>query len=352
MGIKIGMSRAYDVARVDLDQATQGRRSMNRLLALVLTLTIAAVPWPAAAAQPEQGVVRNFGPDLATPDCHNPEGIAVDPSGNLYAAGLSGKVCVVSPRGALIRVIPIAPGPAGVTNLLGELFEPGQGLYLTDIADFAAGGARGRLLKLDPATETVTVLADGFLAPNAIAQDRHRSLYVSDSFAGTIYKVDPSGGGKTPWASDPKLTTAGSPPFGANGVAFDRNERFLYVANTGDSTILRIPVNADGTAGTVEVFAAGATLADPALLHGADGIAFDVRGQLWVCANQANEIQVLSPEGALVARYSGTGANAMDFPASLVFHGRTLFVTNLAFGHFGGKLSSLGTPFPGAPLRP
>lgn len=324
---------------------------MNRLLALVLTLTIAAVPWPAVAAQPEQGVVRNFGPDLATADCHNPEGIAVGPSGTLYAAGLSGKVCVVSPRGALIRVIPIAPGPAGVTTLLGELFEPGQGLYLADIADFAAGGARGRLLKLDPVTETVTVLADGFLAPNGIAQDRHRSLYVSDSFAGKIYKVDPSGG-KTEWASDPKLTTAGSPPFGANGVAFDRNERFLYVANTGDSTILRIPVNADGTAGTVEVFAAGATAADPALLRGADGIAFDVRGQLWVCANQANEIQVLSPEGALVARYSGTGADALVFPASLVFHGRTLFVTNLALGQFGGKLSSLDTPFPGAPLRP
>ena len=62
--------------------------------------------------------------------------------------------------------------------------------------------------------------------------------------------------------------------------------------------------------------------------------------------------EIVSREGALVARYSGTGADAMDFPASLVFRGRTLFVTNLAFGHFGGKLSSLGTPFPGAPLRP
>ncbi len=66
---------------------------MNRLLALVVALTIAAAPWPAAAAQPDQGVVRNFGPDLATTDCHNPEGIAdmgfawaawiVDPSRNV-----------------------------------------------------------------------------------------------------------------------------------------------------------------------------------------------------------------------------------------------------------------------------
>ena len=304
----------------------------------------------ALAAQPAQGVVRDFA-NLATADCHNPEGIAVSPTGVLYAAGLSGHICVLT-QDRVTRVISVPPGPAGVTNFLGELFEPSQGLFVVDIADFGAT-ASGRLLRVDPDTGAASTLAGGFLAPNAIAQNRHRTLFVSDSFAGAIYTVEPSGGGKTLWKADPKLSTKGFPPFGANGVAFDRTESFLYVANTGDSSILRIPVNVDGSAGDVVVFAKGATAADPQLLHGADGIMFDVTGQLWVCANQANEIQVLSPSGSLVARYGhNSGDDAMVFPASLVFHERALYVTNLYFGAFGGKLSVLGVPFPGAPLRP
>ncbi|MFN2521530.1 MAG: SMP-30/gluconolactonase/LRE family protein, partial [Candidatus Limnocylindria bacterium] len=263
--------------------------------------------------------------------------VAVAPGGTIFAGGFSGNICVITPDGVVTRIIPVAPGPGGVTNILGVLFEPSQGLYVADIADFGASAA-GRLLLVDPATGSATTLADGFLAPNAIAQDRHKTMYVSDSFAGAIYTVDPNGGGKTLWVQDARLTTTGTPPFGANGLAFDRNQRYLYVSNTGDSTILRIPVERDGSAGAIEVFARGATADDPQLLHGADGIAFDVKGQLWVCANQANEIQVLSPDGTLVARYSGVGADAMDFPASLAFHGKALYITNLAFGHFGGKI--------------
>jgi sugar lactone lactonase YvrE len=328
---------------------------MRRLLTpLVAVLTLVSAQ-PVLAAQAQQGVVRNFA-DLATADCHNPEGIAVAPDGTLFAAGFSGNICVVSPGGKVTRVIRVPPGPAGVTNLLGELFAEDDALYVVDIADFTANGthAFGRALKVNVETGTTRTLADGFLAPNAIAQDEDGALFVSDSFAGAIYKVDPEVGGRTLWKQDVKLATNGFPPFGANGVAFDRGGRFLYVANTGDSAILRIPVNPDGSAGEVQVFAKGATDADPKLLHGADGIAFDVRGQLWVCANQADEIQVLSRSGALVARFSGTGNDALHFPASLVFHKRALYVTNLYFGAPGtnGKLSVLGVPFRGAPLTP
>lgn len=321
---------------------------------LVVVLMLVSAQ-PVIATQPRQGVVRNFA-DLATADCHNPEGIAVAPDGTLFAAGLSGNICVVSPAGKVTRVIRVPAGPAGVTNLLGELFAEDEALYVVDIADFTANGthAFGRVLRVDVETGTTRTLAGGFLAPNAIAQDEDRTLFVSDSFAGAIYKVDPDEGGRTLWKQDVKLSTNGFPPFGANGLAFDRKGRFLYVANTGDSAILRIPVNPDGSAGDVQVFAKGATAADPKLLHGADGIAFDVRGQLWVCANQADEIQVLSPTGSLIARFSGAGGDALHFPASLVFHKRALYVTNLYFGAPGtnGKLSVLGVPFRGAPLAP
>jgi gluconolactonase len=201
-------------------------------------------------------------------------------------------------------------------------------------------------------------VADGFAAPNAIAVDRRGRLYVSDSFAGTITRVAPDGTGKVTWVSDARLTTKGQPPFGANGLAFDAAYAHLYVANTGDSLVLRVPVAADGSAGPLEVFARGADL-DAATgmaqsLHGADGIAFDAAGNLWVCANQANELQVLSPDAELVARYRGSGSGALDFPASLVFRGRTLYLTNLslATGAIHSKLSVMTAPLPGAPLAP
>jgi sugar lactone lactonase YvrE len=312
---------------------------------------------PIVATAEDVGVVENFGPNLLA-TCPNPEGIARDPSGNLYTgqqhAAATVNICVIDRKGQLVREIPVAAGPAGVASLLGMLFTPGQGLYAVDIANTVA--PNGRLLRVDPKSGHVAVVATGFAVPNGIAQDRRGDLFVSDSSAGTITKVKPDGSSSIVWKQDVLLTTKGTPPFGANGVAFDRGEHFLYVANTGDSRVLRIPVEADGSAGPVEIFADGATIdaqqQTTQALHGADGIMFDVKGNLYVCANQANEVQVVDPHARLVARYAGVGADAFDFDASLVFHERTLYVSNLSLTDAGvnSKLSVLHTPFPGQPL--
>jgi sugar lactone lactonase YvrE len=326
---------------------------------LLVVATLAALTLP-ITAEAEVGVLENFGPNPLKA-CINPEGIAIDPTGNLYAASFgNGHICVVNRAGSLVDDFAVAPGPAGGTKLLGELFEPGQGLYVVDFGDGKPGN--GRLLRIDPATHAATVLAVGMQAPNAIAQDRHRNLFVSDSFAGRIYKIPADGTAEVSqnvWIDDARLRTNGSPPFGANGVAFDRNQHFLYVANTGDSKVLRIAVQPDGSAGALTTFADHQTIntqgltSDP--LHGADGIMFDVHQNLYVCANQANEIQVVSPDGTrLVAVYRGSGATALDFPASLVFKGRQLYITNLSLSDAGvnSKLSVVEVPNPGLPLRP
>jgi len=263
-------------------------------------------------------------------------------------------------------VIPVPAGPAGVASLLGELLEPSQGLYVLDFANGSPGN--GRLLRVNVRTHAITVVATGFQAPNGIAQDRHRNLYVSDSFQGAIYKAAPDGSSDRIWFQDPRLMPqGGNPPFGANGVAFDRNQRFLYVATTSDDKIYRIPVLKDGSPGAMQLFASGAvidaTQHTTEALRGADGIAFDVRCNLYVCANSAQyptpgvptgEIQVLNPDAQLIARYDGVGVNDLDFIASLVFKGRNLFVTNLALDTSGtnSKLSVVGVPYPGEPLRP
>lgn len=326
---------------------------MRRAFLAVLALFPLATP-----AAPAGGFLADFGPSLRE-DCPNPEGIAVDPGGFVYASSFAfaptANVCVLDRAGRLVRKIPVNAGADPVAALLGMLFVPGDALYVTDFASGA--GTNGRLLRVDRRGR-VTTVASGFSAPNAIAMDRRGNLYVSDSFAGTITRLRADGSGRVTWAADPALVPdpALQPPFGANGLAFDAAGDFLYVANTNDDTVVRFPVLADGSAGPAQLFARGAEL-DAATgtaraLDGADGIAFDAAGNLWVCANQVNEVQVLSPGGELVARYRGAGSAALDFPASLAFDGTRLFLTNLSLGTGGvsSKLSVLTAPLPGASL--
>jgi sugar lactone lactonase YvrE len=316
---------------------------MRKLVSLTALALVLSMAQPALAA-PEPGSVQNFGPELSA-TCNLPEGIAVDPQGNVYASSLNfgattgpANICVLDRSGALVDVISVAPVSGGVARLLGMLFVPGEGLYVGDV-----GG--GRVLRIDVGTHAATTIASGFGAPNAFARDRAGDLFVSDSFPGTITKIAPDGS-MTVFAYPAQLAPlpGESPPFGANGLAFDRNERFLYVAMTARDQVFRI-ANEGGSLGAIQLFAQGVA---GGALDGADGIAFDVRGNLYVCSNQSDEIAVLSPAGAVIAEYRGTGANAFNSPASLVFSGRSVYVANLALFHGGpNKVSVFTAPYPG-----
>ena len=143
---------------------------MRRLL-LALVLASFVYTQPANAKSPV-GVVRNFGPDLSA-QCNLPEGIAADPRGRIYASSLnfnatsgSANICVLDRDGNIVDLISVAPATSsGVAKLLGMLFVPNEGLYVTDI-----GG--GRVIRVDVRTHAVTAIASGFQAPNAIARDR------------------------------------------------------------------------------------------------------------------------------------------------------------------------------------
>jgi sugar lactone lactonase YvrE len=317
---------------------------MRKLVSLATLALVVTLAHPAAAA-PSAGEVRNFGPELSA-TCNLPEGVAVDPQGNVYASSLNfnatsgpANICVLDRSGALVDLISVAPVPGGVTRLLGMLFVPEEGLYVGDI-----GG--GRVLRIDVDTHAAITLATGFGAPNAFARDHAGNIFVSDSFPGTITKIAPDGA-TTTFAYPVQLAPrpGESPPFGANGLAFDRNERYLYVAETSRDEIYRIAY-ATGALGAIDLFARGT---GTAALDGADGIAFDVRGNLYVCSNQSDEIAVLSPGGDVIAEYRGTGPSAFNSPASIAFKGRTVYVSNLALFHGGpNKVSVFTAPYPGS----
>jgi sugar lactone lactonase YvrE len=322
---------------------------------VVASFLLASTATQAAAAV---GTISTFGPPLAGTSCANPEGLAIDLQGFIYTASdidgaPTGTICVFSAAGALARTISIPAGPTGVAPLIGMLFEEPHTLFVADGAD--GGPGNGRLLRVNTQSNSVTVLASGFNFPNAIAEDLAGNLYVSDSDLGTINRISQTGSDNVVWASSP-LFAKGDIPVGINGLAFDRLSRNLYATNTNDSRVLRIPLLANGNAGAVQIFADGPTIDanqhTTGSLVGPDGLAFDLLGNIYVAAH-IGEIQVLSPSGHLIARFSGTGAATLAFPASVVFKGSQLYITNTALFDDGAssRITVLQAAFPGWPLN-
>jgi sugar lactone lactonase YvrE len=268
-----------------------------------------------------------------------PEGIAIGPDDNVYVSTFGfnttgqvagpGKIYVFSRAGALLRTLSVTGSTAG---LLGLAFHPTNHRLL--VVD--NGGSK--VYRVDPITGAATVFmtVTGSAGLNAITFDAAGRVYVSDSYQGIIWRIGAGGGAATAWLTNDLLKTTGVPPFGANGLAFNSTHKKLFVANTGNDQIIQVPIAAYGTAGTPSVFVNS--------INGADGLIIDSDDNIWVAANQADQIVVMDKTGKLIARlgaFSGVASNGVPrgllFPASLVFAdaggegiNREIYVTNLA----------------------
>jgi sugar lactone lactonase YvrE len=231
---------------------------------------------------------------------------------------------VISPSGHLVRKVTIAHSSP---HMLGLAFNPVTKSLL--ILDFGAG----TVLDVDPVTGSKV-----FAGPipgsglNALTFDKAGNVYVSDSFKSVIWKIGPNGGSATAWSSDPLLGpgTGLTPPFGANGVEFSNDGKVLFVANTAFHQIIQVQVNPDGTAGTASIFITG--------INAPDGIIVDRDDNIWICANQEDEIVVVDKTGKVIAKLGDFRGIDQDgivrgllFPASLALSndGSTLYVSNL-----------------------
>jgi hypothetical protein len=143
------------------------------------------------------------------------------------------------------------------------------------------------------------------------------------------------------------------PPFGANGVVFNNKYTAMYVANTAYHSIVEVPVtlNLDGSVSVV----GNATVLTTGI-NAPDGIAVDSHDNLWVVANQQDEIDVINPnvvtaQGTLAKVIAKRGdfqgisedgtVRGLLFPASPAFSpdGKFIYSSNLA----------LFLPFAGVP---
>lgn len=285
----------------------------------------------------DRGIVATLAvlPDVTPGVQSNVEGLTVGPDGNIYVptfgfntkGALTGNAVlyVISPRGKIIRQVTIANSSP---HMLGLAFNPVTNHLW--VLDFGAGN----VLNVDPNTGNSSVLAGPIANSglNALTFDKSGNGYVSDSFNGVIWKIPPFGGTPVAWSSGPLLApgTGLTPPFGANGVEFNNERTILYVADTAFHQIIQIPVNNNGSAGTASILITG--------INAPDGIMVDRNGNIWICANQEDEIVVIDKTGKVIAKlgdFYGLDRNGIAqgflFPASLAFSpdGSTLYVSNL-----------------------
>ena len=89
-----------------------------------------------------------------------------------------------------------------------------------------------------------------------------------------------------------------------NGIQLSRDEKTLYVNNTRGEYMLAFDIQPDGKLANKRNFAQyqGVTKNETGVTSGADGIAVDNDGRVYVAINSSGGVQVFSPEG----KYLGT----------------------------------------------
>jgi sugar lactone lactonase YvrE len=298
---------------------------MKRYTMMAWVFAVSWLPAMAALASPPVTVLETFNASQG----QLPESITADDAGNLYFS-VGGTLRKFTTDHQLITLatipVPVTQGAA----TLGVKIGPNGFIYVVTAA-FAPNLQAAFVWRVSPAgqvSQFANLNVPGAI-PNDLVFDVFGNMYVTDSGLGQIWKIDPQGN-PTVWFKDPLLLgdatnpVAGA-PLGANGIAFDRFRRHLYVANTDFGRIVRIGFQ-HGQARGIE------TVTTNGLLRGADGIAFDALGILYVAVNASDRIATVGWDGTVSVVVEGA---PLDAPSSLVFgtHGRdrhTLFITNFA----------------------
>jgi hypothetical protein len=84
--------------------------------------------------------------------------------------------------------------------------------------------------------------------------------------------------------------------------------------------IIQSPVKADGTAGAASIFTTG--------INAPNGVAIDKHDNLWVCANQEDDVIVLDKTGKVIAKlgdFNGISFGGFRYRSTHLYepHGRT-----------------------------
>ncbi|MGO8717976.1 MAG: SMP-30/gluconolactonase/LRE family protein [Acidobacteriaceae bacterium] len=243
------------------------------------------------------------------------EGLAFDSDQNLWAGGELGQVYRIDANGSIKEIARLGGFCLGLT------FSRQQDL-------FVCNSKLGALQQVDRSGRLLSSLdrvADRkLLTPNFSVFDSDGNLYFSDSGTwgrsnGCIYRLRANG----------KAEHFAGPFAFPNGLALSADETSLFIAQSLQDNVLRLPILSDGSAGQAEVFAEG-------LARVPDGLAFDGLGNLYVTCYATHNLYRVTPRREVALLAFDPLGTMLACPTNIAFgpaDSEMMYVSNLARWH-------------------
>jgi sugar lactone lactonase YvrE len=239
------------------------------------------------------------------------EGPACDRSGNIYAVSFlrTPTIGKITPEGWGEVFVEFADG-----SLASGIRFDNSGIM------FVADYAKHNILRIDPKTRAVTVLAhsDKMSQPNDLAITAEGTLFASDpnweKSTGQIWRIERNG----------QLTRIAADMGTTNGIEVSPDGKTLYVNETVQRNVWAFTLHPDGS------------LTDKRKLiqfpdYGLDGMRCDVGDNLYIARWGKGTVAKISPQGRLLREIDVLGAK----PTNVCFggpDGRTCYVTEVEHG--------------------
>lgn len=258
-----------------------------------------------------------------------PDGMEIDREGNLIVScpnfaekNWSGCMIKIDKNRKITKWFDVEAHPeTGVARNMGIAFDKDYNLYICDNQGWSGEKEvifKGRVLKVtfqeDGTVKETKVVADRMEHPNGI-RIRGEYMYLTQSCmerqkteSGKLmscvyrFRLEDENIHVTNTLEDKNIfatfiTQNPDCQYGADGIAFDR-EGNLYVGNFGDGEIVKIILDEKGDYVSQSSFAK-----DFSQMESTDGMTFDEKGNLYVADFCANAIAKITPDGK-VSRYA------------------------------------------------
>lgn len=335
---------------------------MNKMvrLASFLTALIVAVPLCAAAdwAQDQGAPAKLL---VAFPDnCNTPDGMSLQPDNSIIVSmpnfndekspPMLMKITPDNKAEVFYKFPTPYPGYEAPVNRIapmGICRAPSGDLYFADMQYMKDKNQKSRLWRLvlkDGKVAKMVLVAKGLnVANGVIAHGGY--VYITESVLVEGYSPTMKSGVlrfklneenvtlKTPLKDDPHVITTFESakqdwPFGADGIAFDSKGN-LFVGLFSDGIMFKITFDKQGSVKSNKLFAKAP------FLKTCDGMSCDLRtDKLYVADSASNAIQVIHPDGKVTtlcatSEVKDKKTGGLDQPCEALVRGNTIVVSNM-----------------------
>ena len=338
-------------------------RGTHRRTPAVVLAAVSLVILAAACATDEQAGQDASPTPAATPGAPSTlvafeageftEGVAVNADGDVFAS--------VTPQGRLVK---IAAGSNEAEDfgkidglqkddfgLLGLAVDTDGNVYGTVVSKNTAANGVWRFDAESGDAERLPGTEEIAFANAVIVDDD--TIYVTDTRGpddkGAVWRI-PADDEAELWAQGGELAGTGAAgfgfPLGPNGI--DVHDNTVYVGLTEPAKIAAIPIEEDGSAGEVTIFADLTKAAPDSKPAAVDGIDVDDDGNIYVAAPLVHLVLKVAPDGKEITTVADANDN-LDGPASVALGDDAVYVANFS-GALGESSNKKGPSIVRVPI--